>query len=243
MSRNPRGVTALTAPPTVALFDIDGTLTRGNGAGARSLAIVLDRLFGRPDAIETVTFHGGTDRALARELLQAVGAPADDAAIDHLIAAYLEVFPGQVAPGDYRPQAGAVALLDALTTHRQVALGLGTGNIEPAGRLKLASAGIEHYFAFGGFGSDAEVRAEIVAIGAQRGAERLGVPRERCRVVVIGDTTKDVAAAHAIGAECLAVATGGATVAQLEDARATVVVSSLERPEAWRFLGLAGGSS
>jgi phosphoglycolate phosphatase-like HAD superfamily hydrolase len=36
----------------------------------------------------------------------------------------------------------------------------------------------------------------------------LGVPLEQCRVVVIGDTPKDVAAARGIGATCIGVGTG-----------------------------------
>jgi len=53
---------------------------------------------------------------------------------------------------------------------------------------------------------------------------------------VIGDTPRDVDAAHAIGAECVAVATGTFTAEQLRPHAPAVVCSSLLDPDALRFL-------
>jgi len=52
-------------------------------------------------------------------------------------------------------------------------------------------------------------------VGAKRGAEQLGVELAACRVVVIGDTPKDVTAANGLGAACVGVGTGGSTPAEL----------------------------
>jgi phosphoglycolate phosphatase-like HAD superfamily hydrolase len=117
---------------------------------------------------------------------------------------------------------GVLELLDALEGSRGVALGLGTGNIEAGARIKLTPARLSERFAFGGFGCDAEDRAELLEAGARRGAAALGAARARCRVVIIGDTPLDVAAAHAIGAECLAVATGNFDVDALQGAERVV---------------------
>src|SRR5262249_45889233 len=76
-------------------------------------------------------------------------------------------------------------------------------------------------FDFGGFGCDAEDRIELLRIGAERGARKLGLDLDGCRVVVIGDTPLDVAAALAIGAECIGVGTGGVEPAELAPAGAT----------------------
>ena len=218
--------------PIVYLFDIDGTLVTGDGAGRRALRQVFGRRYRRHDALDRVVFHGATDRAILREALLALGVAHDEAHIDAVLAEYVAVLAVVVDPGAYRPERGVVALLDALDGRPGLAVGLGTGNIEPGARIKLAAAGLNPYFGFGGFGSDAEDRAELLAIGALRGAARLGVPQAACRVVVIGDTIRDVAAAHAIGAFCLAVATGGNSVAELRAAGAEVVVADLEDPAA-----------
>ena len=94
------------------------------------------------------------------------------------------------------------------------AVGLGTGNVEEGARLKLDRVDLCRHFSFGGYGSDHADRAELLAIGARRGRARLGVGDGPCRVVVIGDTPKDIAAARAIGAESIAVATGSYTRAR-----------------------------
>ena len=75
----------------------------------------------------------------------------------------------------------------------------------------------------------------------RRGAERLGVPLAACRLVIVGDTPKDVAAAHANGGACLAVATGGASFEALVEAGAEIVCDDLTDPkaQAW-LLGMAG---
>ena len=51
-------------------------------------------------------------------------------------------------------------------------------------------------------------------------------------MVVIGDTPKDVAAAQAIGAECVGVGTGSFSPEQLVAAGATRAFANLAAPEA-----------
>ena len=124
----------------------------------------------------------------------------------------------------------------ALPAHGHLALGLGTGNVEAGARAKLARVALDGAFAFGGFGDDHEDRALLVRAGAERGAARLDRPLDACRVVIIGDTPRDVAAARAIGAECLAVATGGATAEVLRAAEPTRLVADLTHPSVPAFL-------
>jgi len=184
-----------------------------------------------------VPFGGMTDRAIVRAGLRALGEPAEgpaaEAAIDAVLAGYLPILADELAatPG-IRLHPGVSAALDAAASRRGVAVGLGTGNIRPGALLKLGRVGIADRFAFGGFGSDHEDRATLLAIGAARGAARLGCARERCRVVVVGDTPRDVVAARAIGAESLVLATSGFTEVALRSSGATHVFSDLAAPGA-----------
>ncbi|MCA9513560.1 MAG: HAD hydrolase-like protein, partial [Myxococcales bacterium] len=63
---------------------------------------------------------------------------------------------------------------------------------------------------------------------------------EACRVLVIGDTPRDVAAARAIGAACVAVATGWTSADDLRAAGADVVVEHLEEAAALAALLATG---
>ncbi len=214
--------------PTILLFDIDGTLLTTGGAGARAIVRALEA-----SAVPIATrfsFAGMTDRAIVRRYLEAAGEAPSEARIDALLDGYLTHLVDEVnrAPADgYRLHDGMLAALDAAERRPATAVGLGTGNIERGARIKLERAGVSQRFAFGGFGCDSEDRAELLLAGAERGAARLGTPRARCRVVVIGDTPRDIAAAKAIGADSLAVATGSYDLEALGRHRPTWAFASL----------------
>lgn len=193
--------------PTVFLFDIDGTLLSTDGAGRRAMERAFERHTGRRDAC-AFPFAGMTDRAILRAGLEVLGGAADEGAIDALLALYVAALEEELATAVCRVHPGVEAALDAVLTRASSAIGLGTGNVREGARLKLGRVGLFERFAFGGFGCDHERRDELLRCGAERGAALLGAPRSACRVVVIGDTPKDVAAAQAIGAEAIAVATG-----------------------------------
>ncbi|MFO0592857.1 MAG: HAD hydrolase-like protein [Polyangiaceae bacterium] len=213
--------------PTVLLFDIDGTLVSTGGAGRRAIDRAFVLATGR-EAVIDFSFAGMTDPAIVRRTLVNMDLPADLAAIEAVLEAYLTVLEEEVysAPR-FVIHEGIPEALAAAEGWSRVAVGLGTGNIERGARVKLSRGDLHHRFAFGGFGSDSEDRAELLRKGAERGAARLGATIEECRVVIIGDTPKDVAAAIAIGAESIGVGTGPFTPAELRECGATWAFSSL----------------
>jgi phosphoglycolate phosphatase-like HAD superfamily hydrolase len=110
-------------------------------------------------------------------------------------------------------------LLPWLAGCPRVRLALVTGNYEAIARLKLAAAGVGRFFepGQGGFGSDSEDRAALPPI-ARRRAGGPGKPFPREQTIVIGDTPRDIACAHADGLRCIAVATGPFSAGELHDA-------------------------
>ncbi len=214
--------------PTVFLFDIDGTLLLSGGAGRRSFEAAFVQVCGRRDACAHFSFGGMTDRAIARTGLTAIGRDADAATIDALIEAYLVLLHDAVAKSPvFTVMPNAHATVEALRTNADFAVGLGTGNVRRGANVKLARAELAHLFDFGGFGCDYEDRAELLRKGAERGAAKLGVNAAEARVVVIGDTPRDVAAALAIGAECIGVGTGGVAPSELLALGAVAAFASL----------------
>ena len=169
-----------------------------------------------------------TDRAIIRGGLERVGLTSDATAIDAICATYLAALAEEMPHSEgFRVYPGVHAVLDALAGREAVAVGLGTGNLREGARIKLEHARLYHHFAFGGFGCDHELRPALVRIGAERGAARLGVPLAACRVVVVGDTARDVEAARSIGAASIAVETSGIPAATLHAAGATHVFPNL----------------
>lgn len=216
--------------PTILLFDVDGTLVTTGGVGRRALELAFERAYRRRDACSGFRFDGMTDRAIVRGGLTALGQPTTPEAIDAVLLAYLAVLGEEVAAAPtttYRIHAGIEDTLAAAAARSQVAVGLGTGNIREGARIKLERVGLFGRFAFGGFGCDDEDRPTLLRRGAERGAERLGVRLSRARVVVIGDTPKDIAAARDIGAESVAVGTGSFSPGALLQAGATHAFVSL----------------
>jgi len=198
------------------------------GAGRRALERAFAGHCGTPEPLRDIQFNGMTDPGIVRAGIERLGRDPDAALIAAILDEYLALLPGELAatagPHVYP---GVAELLAALVTEEHLAVGLGTGNLRGGAQLKLAGAGLDGYFGFGGFGSDHEDRAELLRIGAARGAARFAAPPAECRVVVIGDTPRDVAAARAIGATTLAVATGGFAPEHLRAAGATWVAADL----------------
>lgn len=220
---------------TVLLFDLDGTLINTGGAGRRAMNAAFLHLFGREDGFRDFKFDGMTDFAIARAGLKkhhGEDAEIDQPAIDAFLETYVGYLETELPKSEkYQVLPGVMALIESLASLPGVAVGLGTGNIKRGAYAKLVRSTLDGAFAFGGFGCDAEDRVELIRIGAERGAKQLGLPLAECRVIVIGDTPKDVAAAKGIGAACLAVATGGYTKEQLQAHSPEHVASSLDEDD------------
>lgn len=221
--------------PTVLLFDVDGTLVSTGGAGRRAMERAFTKCFGK-HALE-FSFAGMTDPAILRLGTEALGRSADEASSRELAAAYLEALSDELTRTTrFVVHDGVREVLDAVRDLPRVAVGLGTGNFEEGARLKLDVPGLMGRFSFGGYGSDHEDRAELVRTGIARGAAQLGVAVTEVRAVVIGDTPRDVAAAKASSAECLAVSNGYVGVDALRSHGPTLAVETLTDPKALRFL-------
>jgi phosphoglycolate phosphatase len=216
----------------VLLYDIDGTLISSSGAGRAALVRAFERRFGAGEFL-AFRFDGMTDPAIIELGLRAAGVGEAELGGEHvtMLAAYLDILEQACAAAEFRVHAGIEASL-ARAARPGVAVGLGTGNVARGARLKLERVGLHHHFAFGGYGDDSGHRPTLLRIGAERGAARLGQPIEACRVVVIGDTPRDIEAARAIGADCIAVATGSYSVDELRAHQPTVAVPDLTAPEA-----------
>jgi phosphoglycolate phosphatase len=217
----------LASAPRVVLFDLDGTVLtydgESPGPGRTALEAAMRQLHAVEHATEGFRMAGGTDRALARRMLARAGLGEDDDAIAAVLACYVGHLEALLRIRSYKAigdVAGAVGALRA----RGAIVGVATGNVREGAALKLASAGLEGTFdlALGGFGGDAELRADIVRIAA----ERCSMAAAGGAIVVVGDTELDVRAGRAIGARVVGVAHDGKTHDELVEAGADAIVTA-----------------
>jgi phosphoglycolate phosphatase len=214
----------------LVLFDIDGTLIRTGGAGVVAFGQTAELLYGVPEAVNRINFHGRTDTAIIREFFQANGKEGRHWDIRHFLDAYVFLLehrmaqnPGEVCPGVHGFVEGLLALPNPPV------LGLLTGNVRLGAEIKLRPHGLWGGWELGAFGDDHEDRNQLARIALDRGSRHLGRRLKGDEILVIGDTVLDVACARAIDARCLAVATGGGHPTVLAESGATWVVDNLDQ--------------
>lgn len=159
-----------------------------------------------------------------------IGREPTDRELARVLDAYLErlVVEVEESPG-YRVMPGVEALLPRLVD-AGVLLGIVSGALQAGAHIKLARAGLNRFFSFGGYGSDARDRGELTRLAIERAGRRCGHALDPANVLVVGDTPRDVEAAHAAGVEAVGVATGKYTVEELRAAGADYVLPTLESP-------------
>jgi phosphoglycolate phosphatase len=187
-------------------------------------------VFGVPDALEGIEMAGRTDTSILADALARCRAEAAESDVAAFRVRYLECLREEVprpGPGK-RVLPGIVPLLEALAARADSLVGLLTGNFADAAEVKLGHFDLWRHFRCGAFGEDAHDRNHLVPVALDR-ARACGLPATVAAgdVVVVGDTPRDVACAHAHGARVIAVATGGYGVAELEAAGANVVFADL----------------
>ena len=215
--------------PQTVLFDIDGTLLVTGGAGAVAWQRAFRELHGIDADIEEHTHAGMTDPEIAeivfREVIGRDGSEAERAAA---IAAYLGHLEDAVnGSSGYRVMPGIEQLLPRLL-EQGVLLGIVTGNIEAAAQIKLARAGLNRFFVFGGYGSDSRDRTELTKRALERGGTVAGSPVDRATAIAVGDTPRDVKAGHGAGIRVVGVATGSYSVAELGESGADWAIETVE---------------
>jgi len=195
------------------LWDIDGTLIRGRGAGRRAMNRAFAELFGVDGVFDDMHMAGGLDLHFVDAVFARhhIGPSFQGRYLD----AYYEALADEVGDGKTMLMPAVREVLDRLSQTRGLFHALGTGNMEPGARIKLEVFGLNSYFPTGGFCEQPVARYQLLQEGVRKASVHYGVEFLPKDVLVIGDTVRDVEAARKLGAKVLAVATGGNTYEEL----------------------------
>jgi phosphoglycolate phosphatase len=207
----------LSGPPSVVLFDLDGTLTAsGPGilASVRYALTELDRPIPPPAALDTF---------IGPPLLDSFRAVCgmDDTQAQEAIAAY-RVYYGHSGQFENSVYAGIPEALGALQDAGCV-LAVATSKAEPYARSILDHFGLSQSFAEI-VGSELDGRRTLKADVIAEVLRRLDRPADSA--VMIGDRSHDVLGATATGMPCLGALWGYGSAAELTSAGAAHLVDT-----------------
>ncbi len=186
------------ATSTLALFDIDGTLTQTTDIDASCFANAAKGLF--PDikfSNDWTTYSEVTDAGIAAEVFrQRLGRNPTVRELGKFEDRFVKCLEAWIVK---RPQvcqavAGAVALIDTLK-ESDLPIAIGTGGWLRSARLKLSTAGIPCDDIPLSTSTDSPVRTEIMSLAVQRAANRTSFDR----VILIGDGLWDLNTANSLG--------------------------------------------
>lgn len=209
----------------LVLWDVDHTLIATRGVGHEAFASAFERATGQP-LVHQAVITGRSELIIFRETLALHGLPRDLVDFPTYTALLADEYVQRA--GDLRERGhalpGAAAALDALAGLPGAVQTAATGNVRPVAEIKLSVFGLDRHIDFevGGYGEDAEVRADMIRVALGRaGAKASGT-------IIFGDTVADVEAGLATGVFVAGVATGRTSAEELGAAGASVVLPGLE---------------
>lgn len=217
----------------VLLFDVDGTLLLSGGAGKRGMDRAFEKLFGVKQALNGVPLAGFTDRHIFRNVCSQHGLPCTEETHDAFKQYYIEYLQEEIRaenPEKYLLP-GVENLLNLLSRQEDVKLGLLTGNYAETAKIKLGHFSIDHFFAFGAYGDDAEEREKLLPFAMQRFKELTGTDVPQKHVWVIGDTPRDVSCAKPHRVRTIAVMTGFFSKESLAKENPDYILRDFQDPE------------
>lgn len=219
----------------IYLFDIDGTILLTGGAGAIAINAIMSERYGLDGAMDHIRAGGKTDPLIVHEIfVTRLNREPEPGEVDSILDDYVPRLRTEIGrSANFRTMPSIFDVIDYLGAQTGVHLGIATGNVREGARAKLDHIELWDRFAFGGFGDDAADRPGLVQHAIDRGRAHAGEPMPGERIIVVGDTVRDVTAAQACNVRVLAVATGSVDRPTLEASRPDATFDTLAELPAW----------
>ena len=200
-------------------------------AGTSAMAQTAKELFNVSE-IGPLNVHGRCDRGILAELFESLGVSYDQHR-EEFCRRYYDNLPASLTENGARLLPGVKKLLEKLQQRDDVALGLLTGNLEKAAKIKLTHVKVDHFFNFGGYGDDFADRNDVAAQAVESAKTNLGESFSDSKLWIVGDTQNDIRCARSVGAKALAVETGGGSPEALKASDPDLLLPNLEDCQSW----------
>ncbi|MBI4174342.1 MAG: HAD hydrolase-like protein [Candidatus Aenigmarchaeota archaeon] len=213
----------------LVLFDIDKTLVDRKKGDTSKFHHAIEKVYGIKG--KRIITHGMTDQQIIIDILKRENL-SEKLIMDKIgecKAEIIKYWKEKSKDYEYIVLDGVVELLTELKRNK-IPTGLVTGNLEEIAHIKLRMVKIDKFFKFGGFGSDAIKRPDIIKIAIRRAREKFGSGFED--VFVFGDSPKDIEAGKKAGTMTVGVATGIYPPGLLKKSGANYVVKNLKNTKA-----------
>lgn len=213
------------------LFDIDKTLITSSKAHDMAFSAAFKNVYGFETSQRAINHHGMTDQQIIIEVIKKQGLTEEQVrsklieCMDYMV----EFYNNNNLNDEITVLNGVPQLLEELS-NRGVLMGLVTGNLQPIGRGKLASVGLNKYFKVGGFGSDDISRPKLVKLAIKKAQDEYGFIPDN-NIYLFGDAPQDMNAGMLGGATTIGVTTGVYAKDQLLEAGAVHIVPNLENTQ------------
>ena len=192
----------------LAVFDIDGTLTRLYRGEDACFAAALESALGLADVDRDWTrYRNVTDTGIVHDLVQERwGRPATDHEIGAFRSVYCAAFDAAVTPSDGTEVAGACAFVGELRGSPDWMVAIATGNFRRLAVQKLERGGLPCLDVPMATADDAPARADLIRLAVHRSSQHYGVATFD-HVVSVGDAPWDLKTARELGMPFVAVGT------------------------------------
>lgn len=227
----------------LVLIDIDGTLLSPGLSPRIALSRAIRDFTGSVIEFEIKHLAGLTDPLIVKNALLSLGFSEakvrDNGFVDKILERYCrylkEIYP---CSDDKHVFPDVPDFLRFLSELPMVRLGIITGNIRDGAFVKLSAFGLDRFFSFGVYGSDSEDRNELPLIALRRVRILFNEEYSRDRVIIIGDTHRDVVSAKVHGMKSIAVVRRVEWLRKIEESNPDLIVKDFSEIERFRdFFG------
>ena len=151
---------------------------------------------------------------------------------DALKSIYIEQLSSELQPEHVTVFDGVLESI-AYCIDNDIPIALLTGNFRETAFVKLNRAGLDRYFSRGSFGCDDTDRNRLAERAIELTETWYGQKVDPSRLVVIGDTPRDIGCARHAGLHAVAVSTGHYKRDDLARHQPDLLLDGLHQPEKW----------